>query len=100
VIYPDEGTRVLFEGCRAHACLTANVYFLVTPDATSMDILWGSDRGVRTLGPNAGLLAERRIYERLWEIKASFAEGRALIEPLTSFLTLWRPAAKLAATGR
>jgi hypothetical protein len=69
VIYPDEGSRVLFEGCRAHACPTANVYFLVTSDGTSMDILWGSERGVRTLGPNAGLLAERKIYERLQEIK-------------------------------
>ena len=69
VIYSDEGTRVLFEGCRAHACPTANVYFLVTLGGTGMDILWGSARGVRTLGPNAGLLAERKIYERLQEIK-------------------------------
>jgi hypothetical protein len=69
VIYPDGGSRVLFEGCRAHACPTANVYFLVTPDGTSMDILWGSERGVRALGPNAGLLSERKIYERLQEIK-------------------------------
>jgi hypothetical protein len=69
VIYSDEGSRVLFEGCRAHACPAANVYFLVTSDGTSMDILWGSERGVRTLGPNAGLLAERKIYERLQEIK-------------------------------
>lgn len=69
VIYPDEGSRVLFEGCRAHACPTATVYFLVTPDGTSMDILWGSERGVRALGPNAGLLAERKVYERLQEIK-------------------------------
>jgi hypothetical protein len=69
VIYPDAGSRVLFEGCRAHACPTADVYFLVTPDGTSMDILWGSERGMRALGPNAALLAERKIYERLEEIK-------------------------------
>ncbi|MDO8478360.1 MAG: hypothetical protein Q7W02_19605 [Candidatus Rokubacteria bacterium] len=69
VIYPDEGSRVLFEGCRAHACPTANVYFLVTPDGTGMDILWGSERGVRALGPNAELLSERKVYERLQEIK-------------------------------
>ena len=69
VIYPDEGSRVLFEGCRAHACPTATVYFLVTPDGAAMDILWGSERGVRTFGPSAGLLAERKIYERLQEIK-------------------------------
>jgi hypothetical protein len=69
VIYPDEGSRVLFEGCRAHACPTATVYFLVTPDGTSMDILWGSERGAKALGPNAGLLVERKIYERLQEIK-------------------------------
>lgn len=69
VIYPDEGSRVLFEGCRAHACPTANVYFLVAPDGTGMDILWGSERGVKALGPNAGLLAERKVYERLQEIK-------------------------------
>jgi len=69
VIYPDEVLRVLFEGCRAHACPTANVYFLVTPDGTSMDILWGSERGVKALGPNAGLLADRKVYERLQEVK-------------------------------
>jgi hypothetical protein len=69
VIYPDEGNRVLFEGCRAHACPTANVYFLVMPDGTGMDILWGSERGVKALGPNAGLLSDRKIYERLQEIK-------------------------------
>lgn len=69
VIYPDGGSRLLFEGCRAHACPTANVYFLVTPDGASMDILSGSERGVRALGPHAGLLAERTIYERLQEIK-------------------------------
>jgi hypothetical protein len=69
VTYPDGGTRLLFEGCRAHACTTANVYFLVTPDGASVDILWGSERGVKSLGPNAGLLAGRKVYERLQEIK-------------------------------
>lgn len=69
VSYPDGGSRLLFEGCRAHACPTADVYFLVTPDGASMDILWSSERGVRALGPNAGLLSERKVYVRLQEIK-------------------------------
>ena len=69
VTYPDGTIRLLFEGCRAHACTKAHAYFLVNPEGTTMDILWGSDHGVKAFGPNAASLTQRKVYERLEEIR-------------------------------
>jgi hypothetical protein len=48
------GNRVVFHGCRPHACSDAYAYFIVAPNRRQINIIWKTtDNKVIYLGPNA-----------------------------------------------
>ena len=64
--YPDGSKRLIFGGCRAHACTDAGVYFLLDPQSKEMDIIaWKSRGGAEYLGRNAEQLRSRNVLNLL-----------------------------------
>ena len=69
LVYPDKTKRLIFNGCRPHACPDAEVFFLLDTTNKNMDIVWNVDGETKYFGPNAELLEQNNIYASLNEYK-------------------------------
>lgn len=65
--YPDGSKRLVFGGCRQHACPEAQVLMLVDPKGKDMDIIWQTGGKTDYIGPNSEILRQNRIYDLLWK---------------------------------
>ena len=66
--YPDKTGRLVFFGCRQHACNEAYAYILIDPVERVADIAWKRTDVIVYLGKEAGLLKKYAILEWLNEV--------------------------------
>lgn len=67
--YPNGNKFLVFSGCRTHMCPEANVFFLVEPKSRVMDVIrWKSAEKAEYYGPDAKILKENDVADRLQEV--------------------------------